>query len=141
MTRQAKALFDKYYPIEIDPDMPVEDKTPIMREWYSQVHEAMLKEEVTRDAIRQAVAQSQTINLRPGMQQLIEHCQMHDPPIPFFIMSAGLGDVIEEFLRQRVPFELAPTTLVASNRMIFDDGGKLVDFSEPLLHMFNKNRT
>lgn len=118
--------------------MSVQDKIPIMKEWYGLVHQAMLQEDITRDAIQKAVAHSDTIQLRPGMEQMIEHCQSHQPPIPFFIMSAGLGDVIEEFLRQRLPFDLSPSTTVASNRMTFDDRGKLISFSEPLLHMFNK---
>eukprot|EP00429_Kryptoperidinium_foliaceum_P096272 CAMPEP_0176243290 /NCGR_PEP_ID=MMETSP0121_2-20121125/30848_1 /TAXON_ID=160619 /ORGANISM="Kryptoperidinium foliaceum, Strain CCMP 1326" /LENGTH=138 /DNA_ID=CAMNT_0017582879 /DNA_START=12 /DNA_END=428 /DNA_ORIENTATION=- len=53
-------------------------------------------------------------------------------------MSAGLQNVIEEILRQRLPFELAPTTVVVSNSMCFDEGGSLVGFSEPVIHMFNK---
>merc|ERR1712187_817954 len=56
-------------------------------------------------------------------------------------MSAGLGDVIDEFLQQSLPFALTETTSVVSNRMQFDESGRLVDFSEPLLHMFNKNGT
>ena len=51
-------------------------------------------------------------------------------------MSAGLGDVIEEFLHQRLPFALADSTHVVSNRMVFDSTGRLADFSEPLLHMW-----
>ena len=136
---QAQEIFKKYYPIEIDPVMPIDKKIPLMREWYSTVHALMLDEGVTKDAIKEAVAKCDSIALRPGMQQLMLHCQTHKPPIPFFIMSAGLGNVIEEFLAQTLPFPMADTTAVVSNQMKFDDEGKLNGFSEPLLHMFNKN--
>ena len=53
--------------------------------------------------------------------------------------SSGLGNVIEEFLVQKLPFPLAPTTAVISNTMEFNADGQLESFSEPLLHMFNKN--
>ncbi|CAK0809579.1 unnamed protein product [Prorocentrum cordatum] len=134
----AKELFQKYYPIEIDAEMPIEEKIPIMSEWYGQVHELMTKEVVTRDAIRDAVASCSTIGFRDGITELVAACQGADPPIPLLVMSAGLGDVIEEFFRQRLPFPLSATTMVVSNRMTFGDDGQLVGFSEPLLHMFNK---
>ncbi|CAE8689414.1 unnamed protein product [Polarella glacialis] len=137
---KTKELFGKYYPIEIDASMSIPEKIPIMSEWYAQVHALMLKEFVTRENIASAVSSCPTICLREGMLELLR-CHKAEPAIPVLIMSAGLGDVIEEFLRQTLPFSLASTTLVVSNRMVFDEGegGRLVDFSEPLLHMFNKS--
>ena len=34
-------MFDKYYPIEIDQHMSVEDKIPLMIEWYDGAHELL----------------------------------------------------------------------------------------------------
>jgi len=93
---------------------------------------------ITRETIATAVADCSTIQLRDGVQEFLRQCQEAKPPIPVLIMSAGLGDVIEEFLRQRLPFPLAPTTVVVSNRLYFDSSGQLTAFSEPLMHMFNK---
>jgi len=136
--RRATELFDKYFPIEIDSNMSIPEKIPLMNEWYTSVHELVIKENVSRENIAAAVSSCETIVLRDGVVDLLRKCQEASPPIPVAIMSAGLGDVIEEFLRQRLPFPLAETTTVVSNKMIFDDDGKLVGFSEPLLHMFNK---
>jgi 5'-nucleotidase len=134
-----KKLLDKYYPIEIDTHMSIEEKMPFMLEWYQQVHTRMLTETVTPDKIREAVAACPSILLREGMDKLIKACQDSTPPIPFIIMSAGLGNVIEEFFRQRLPFELTSSTYIHSNRLNFGADGQLESFSEPLLHMFNKN--
>lgn len=49
-------------------------------------------------------------------------------------------DVLEEVLKQKCG-PLPPTTHVISNRMVFNDDGLLVGFSEPLIHMFNKHET
>ena len=32
--KKAKALYDYYYPKEVDPSIPHEDKTKLMTEWY-----------------------------------------------------------------------------------------------------------
>mmetsp|Transcript_50406 Transcript_50406/g.155913 ORF Transcript_50406/g.155913 Transcript_50406/m.155913 type:complete len:292 (+) Transcript_50406:136-1011(+) len=135
---KTKQLFEKYYPVEIDATMSIEEKIPIMNEWYSQVHSLMLRENVMRRDLHSAVAECTAIELRDGIADLILRCQKASPPIPVIVMSAGLGDVIEDFLQLRLPFELAPTTMVVSNRMSFDGDGRLSGFSEPLLHMFNK---
>jgi len=136
---KSQGLFQKYYPVEIDATIPLEEKIPIMTEWYTQVHNLMLHEDITHSKLQAAVAECRSIELRCRMQELLLHCQEASPPVPVVIMSAGLGDVIEIFLQQALPFELAPTTMVVSNRMNFDDDGRLEAFSEPLLHMFNKS--
>lgn len=136
---KTKVLFDKYFPIEIDPKMSVEEKIPLMTEWYTQVHSLMLKQGITRDQLKAVVAECRSIQLREGFADFLQSCQDAQPPVPVLIMSAGLGDVIEEFLNSALPFALASTTMVVSNRFHFDDGGNMVGFSEPLLHMFNKS--
>ena len=68
--------------------------------------------------------------------------------VPALLFSAGLADVLEQIMVHlydaRFP---APTMHVASNRMVFEadstgaadpQDARLVSFSEPLLHMFNK---
>ena len=36
-------MFEKFYPIEIDPHLTVEEKLPHMLEWYDEGHELMLQ--------------------------------------------------------------------------------------------------
>ena len=66
--------------------------------------------------------------------------------IPFLIFSAGLADVIQEVLTQvqgtgDAPVkQTRPGQRIVSNRMLWS-GGILTGFSEPLIHMFNKNQS
>lgn len=39
--QRCKDLFEKYYPIEIDPHMSVEEKIPFMIQWYDGAHKLM----------------------------------------------------------------------------------------------------
>merc|ERR1712032_587212 len=125
MGAKTKEHFDHYFPIEIDSKMSIEEKIPIMNEWYSKVHTCMIGEGITRSNLRACVAKCDTIRLRDGVADFIKRCQEAEPPIPVLIMSAGLGDIIEEFLRLALPFPLAPSTQVVSNRLKFDDAGVL----------------
>lgn len=36
-------MFDKYYPIEIDPHIPVNEKIPLMIEWYDGAHDLLMR--------------------------------------------------------------------------------------------------
>jgi hypothetical protein len=42
-TTKTHQLFEKYYPIEINPDVPKEEKTKKMEEWWEQSHTLMLE--------------------------------------------------------------------------------------------------
>lgn len=131
-------LFQRYYPIEIDPVLPIEEKLPHMHAWYMEMHGIYVEEGITRQQLERCVAACDQIELREGVDCFLRYCQDSCPPIPVVIMSAGLGDVIEIYLRQRLPFELKSTTTIVSNRMTFSEEGMLNGFSEPLLHMYNK---
>ncbi|KFK36772.1 hypothetical protein AALP_AA4G168500, partial [Arabis alpina] len=54
------------------------------------------------------------------------------------IFSAGLADVIEEVLRQKLRRTFKNVKIV-SNRMVFDDVGRLNSFKGKLIHVLNKN--
>ena len=40
---ETRNLFEKYYPIEIDPHLSVEEKLPHMIQWYDKAHDLMLQ--------------------------------------------------------------------------------------------------
>ncbi|XP_019064780.1 7-methylguanosine phosphate-specific 5'-nucleotidase isoform X2 [Fukomys damarensis] len=62
---------------------------------------------------------------------------LHRHGVPLFIFSAGVGDILEEVIRQRGV--LHPNIHIVSNYMDFGDDGLLQGFKAPLIHIFNKN--
>jgi len=137
---ETKKLFDHYFPIETDPTIPRAEKIPIMEEWYGKAHKLLLKEPFT-PALLRSTASDSAIALRPGCDALLVGC--HERGTPVVVMSAGLGNVIEAVMSQR----LSPTTAskvcpdlpIVSNWLRFDAKNHLCGFSEPLMHMFNKD--
>ncbi|XP_033025505.1 7-methylguanosine phosphate-specific 5'-nucleotidase isoform X2 [Lacerta agilis] len=134
--KKLKDLLHHYYPIEIDPYRTMEDKLPLMIEWWTKAHDLLAQQKIKKIDIAQVVKESDVM-LRDGFNILFD--QLYQNKVPLFIFSAGVGDVLEEIIRQAGAFY--PNVKVVSNYMDFDDSGVLRGFKEPLIHTYNKNNT
>ncbi|GFN83763.1 RNA-directed DNA polymerase from mobile element jockey-like [Plakobranchus ocellatus] len=129
-------LKDIYMPIEFDPSLTIEEKTPKMIEWYSKNHELLNSCHLTRQLLTTMVTESKA-RLRDGCKDFFD--QLHSLDIPLLIFSAGMGDIIHETIQQQATFYPKNMKLVA-NFMKFDEMGKMIGFAnEELIHTFNKN--
>ena len=140
--KNTKQLFAKYFPIELDPVMPITEKIPLMQDWYRQAHELLLKEPLT-PALLDATAASSKAALRPGFDEFYARCLGHGAPL--VVCSAGLGNVVKALLQHRLESPAAVSSIgslpIVSNWLTFDGKDHVNGFSQPLLHMFNKNGT
>ncbi|XP_058037460.1 7-methylguanosine phosphate-specific 5'-nucleotidase isoform X3 [Ahaetulla prasina] len=134
--KKLKDLLHHYYPIEIDPYRTMEDKLPLMIEWWTKAHNLLSQEKILKNDIAQIVKESD-VKLRDGFNIFFD--QLHENKVPLFIFSAGVGDVLEEIIYQAGVFH--PNINVVSNYMDFDDNGILQGFKDPLIHIYNKNNT
>ncbi|VVA38454.1 PREDICTED: cytosolic [Prunus dulcis] len=133
--KKRQELYEHYHPLEFSPTIPIEEKTKLMEEWWTKTHGLLIEGGLTYDGIRQSVADS-TIAFREGVVELFEFLEERD--IPILIFSAGLADIIEEVLRQKI-HRLFKNVKIVSNRMIFDNNGHLVSFQGKTIHSLNKN--
>uniref|UniRef100_A0A8C4TFT2 5'-nucleotidase n=1 Tax=Erpetoichthys calabaricus TaxID=27687 RepID=A0A8C4TFT2_ERPCA len=133
---QLKDLLNTYYPIEIDPALTVEEKLPFMVEWGTKAHNFLVAEKIQKSQITQVVKES-NVMLREGFDVFFR--QLHKNGIPLFIFSAGIGDILEEIIRQADVFYFNIT--VVSNYMDFDGNvsGLLQGFKGNLVHPYNKH--
>ncbi|KAI9999468.1 hypothetical protein NQD34_018511 [Periophthalmus magnuspinnatus] len=127
-------LKNQYYPIEIDPQLTMEEKYPFMVEWYFKSHTLLVEQRLQKDKLPEAVRDSDAA-LRDGYEQFFDRLHQHN--VPVFIFSAGLGDVLEEILRQSGVY--LPNVKVVSNFMDFDDNGVIRGFKGELIHVYNKH--
>lgn len=99
MKAAAWDLFREYHPIEVDPTMSKEEKTPFMLEWYEKSHEVMIHAEpkMTKSAIQQMVTESNCF-LRDAVPEFVEKLQTHQ--IPLLILSGGIGDLVDGLMRR-----------------------------------------
>ncbi|ONI21573.1 hypothetical protein PRUPE_2G073700 [Prunus persica] len=133
--KKRQELYEHYHPLEFSPTIPIEEKTKLMEEWWTKTHGLLIEGGLTYDGIRQSVADS-TIAFREGVVELFEFLEERD--IPILIFSAGLADIIEEVLRQKI-HRLFKNVKIVSNRMVFDNNGHLVSFQGKTIHSLNKN--
>ncbi|XP_068231661.1 cytosolic 5'-nucleotidase 3 isoform X2 [Palaemon carinicauda] len=131
---EANALLSKYYPIEIDPHMTEEEKIPYMKEWYGKIHNLIVKCKVSQGSLAEMVATSNAM-LREGTEDLCK--KLHTVNVPVLVFSAGMGDILEQVLRQFNVY--TENVKVVSNFFQYDEEGIMIGFKGDLIHMFNKN--
>ncbi|XP_054999642.1 cytosolic 5'-nucleotidase 3A isoform X2 [Sorex araneus] len=127
-------LKEKYYAIEIDPHLTIEQKCPYIVEWYTKSHSLLVEQAIPKDKLREIVAESD-IMLKEGYETFFDKLHQHN--VPMFIFSAGIGDVLEEVIQQAGVYH--SNVKVVSNFMDFDDTGVLKGFKGELIHVFNKH--
>ncbi|WAR10473.1 5NT3A-like protein [Mya arenaria] len=81
---QAYKIRDKYFPIETDPNLTIEEKTPYMVEWWTKAHALLEKYPLSKEMLHSMVAKSTA--------------KLSD--IPLLVFSAGVGDIIREVIAQ-----------------------------------------
>uniref|UniRef100_A0A8C2QP12 5'-nucleotidase n=1 Tax=Cricetulus griseus TaxID=10029 RepID=A0A8C2QP12_CRIGR len=132
--KELTALFHHYYPIEIDPHQTIKEKLPHMVQWWSKAHNLLCQQRIQKFQIAQVVGES-TAMLREGYKMFFD--TLYQNNIPLFIFSAGIGDILEEIIRQMKVFH--PNIHIVSNYMDFSEDGFLQGFKGQLIHTYNKN--
>ncbi|KAI9485684.1 MAG: pyrimidine 5'-nucleotidase [Benjaminiella poitrasii] len=132
--KETDRLYNTYYPIEIDRTMSYEEKVPFMMKWWQEAHESIVKQKLSKHDL-QAMAEQVNIEFRAGLDRVLANCR--DSQVPFLVFSAGIGNIIEELLKQANL--LYDNMHIVSNMMMFDNDGICIDFKEPLIHVFNKS--
>ncbi|CAI7839265.1 unnamed protein product [Closterium sp. NIES-53] len=135
LEERGRRLTAKYLPMETDPHLPYEEKFRCMVEWWTAAHELLLESGITRADVTQSVAAANTA-FRDGFCDMLALLEAQG--VPLLIFSAGLADVIEELLHQQLPRSFSNVRVV-SNRMQFDESGRLIAFPGRIIHVLNKN--
>ena len=135
---KVKALFDRYYPIEMDHSIPPHAKLQHMIDWWEAAHALLISHRFHSAFIHSAVAEARQrgrLQLREGAGEVVRYAV--GAGVPVLVFSAGLGDCIDEFLKQEGLASRGVDTV--SNWMRFDEEGVLVGFEADLIHSLNKD--
>lgn len=123
-----------YLPIEYDPNLSLEVKNEKMDEWWKLHLSALIKYGLTKEIIDKGILHTK---ITPR-ERLSELCSFtNEKKIPFLILSAGLGDVIQEFFKLKNM--LYSNMHIVSNFFIFNADGKPTGFQDDVVHSCNKS--
>lgn len=129
---------DRYYeiyrPIELDNTMNIEEKEKYIIEWYDKCMDLYYKYNLTKEKIEKCIKNSK-IELRKGAKDFL--IKLSDNNIPVIILSAGIGNVIEQFLKEQKCY--FNNMQIISNFIKFDKNGKMIKFQDNMTHSLNKD--
>lgn len=131
---QSKQLFAKYHPIERDASISRQEVSVAMEEWWSAHWSLMVKSGMNAGVIDDIVSK-RLIHAREHLREFVDVLEARR--VPLLILSAGLGNVIEGFLRAEGL--IRENVKVLSNFFTFDSNGLANGFTHPLIHSFNKS--
>jgi HAD superfamily hydrolase (TIGR01544 family) len=142
--RLNKELFGKYSSFENDISMDFETRDKLMQQWFKENLDLVLEENLSKEDFQSMILESErNFYYRYGILELFE--LIHTYHIPFFIISGGIFEIIEESLKIILPFynELKQKNLIhiVANRFEYDSEGKVCGYKEPFVYTFNKGET
>jgi len=137
-TEKANALYGKYHPIEIDPQVPLAEKKKLMLEWWKTHFDLLIECGLNKLDLEKIVA-SDKVKFRDGTKEFIEALKKENIPL-VIISSSGLGgDTIKMYLKNAGMF--SENIHIISNSFKWDENGLAVGVEQPIIHVLNKDET
>jgi len=137
-SKKAYDLFDKYHPIEVDPNIDLEEKKKQMQIWWEKHLDLLVETWLKKQDIEKAV-DLWKVEFRVGIKEFVKKLQENN--IPLVIISANWlwAESIEYFFKRN---NLSLDNIfIISNSFIYDENRYAVDYKKPVIHTFNKDET
>lgn len=130
-----KHLMEYYLPIEKDIKIPLKEKEKLMEQWYIKHLNILIKNKIRKEDIEKVICDKKSMNLRKGAQSFFKYT--YNQKIPVIIISAGIANVIESFLKANNC--LYDNIFIISNTIEFKNG-IIKGFKNKIIHSLNKNK-
>lgn len=130
--RDIEKLNGKYKPIESNYEMEHEIKKQHMTDWYGKSMNLLYNYQLTYTKLQKAL-QKEKLKLREGAKEFLKN--LHQQDVPVIIISAGIGNTIEEFLKKQECYY--DNIYIISNFLIFKED-KMEKFKGKIIHSMNK---
>ena len=136
-----QALFEHYHPMWRGQDMDSDKKAELMQEWAKGNFALLAEHGMTREGIKEIVERD-LVHPREGVKEFF--ARLSEAGVPSLVFSAGLADVIEEYLVAEGIMQPQDDggyngVHIVGNYCRFDDDGRVLGHEEPLIHSCNKN--
>ena len=130
--KECLELNSKYIEAEKDYKINEKIKNTLMEEWAEKSIELLTRYQISQEIVDKVVY-TEKMKLRPGLKDFF--LLMKKNKIPVIIISAGIGNVIEAFLRKEgILFD---NITVIGN--FFDFSKRVINIKDKMIHTSNKN--
>lgn len=130
--KEWEKLNASYAPIEFDYTIDNKTKEKYMIEWYEKSMDLLYQYQLTYSNLQKTL-QKETLKFRKGAKEFLQ--SLYQQNIPVIMVSAGIGNVIEEFLKK---YECYYNNIyIISNFIQFKDN-KMQKFATSIIHSMNK---
>lgn len=130
---ERQKLYEKYRPIEIDETLDFDTKNKLMIEWWNKHINLLIKYELKEETIIEATKDIKVMKFRDGAIDMLG--DLYKNNIPVIIMSAGIGNFIEQFLLNNNCY--FSNIYIISNFIKFENG-VAVGIDGDIIHSLNK---
>lgn len=132
--KRRQEYYDYYRPIEIDETLDYDTKNKLMTEWWTKHINLFIEFKLKKSVIDNAARDLDVMEFREGAKEFLE--SLYKRNIPVIIISAGIGNFIEQFLiRNNCNFD---NIYIVSNFLKFENG-IACGICENIIHSLNKN--
>ena len=133
-SEERKKIFSYYHPIELNEKLAYEEKNRLMIEWWTKHINLFIKYKFEEKIIKEVSKDLSVMSLRDGAKEFLKN--MKDRNIPVVILSAGIGNFIEQFLiNNNCNYD---NIYIISNFIKFENR-VAVGIYEDIIHSLNKN--
>ena len=132
-TKKRTDLYNYYRPIEIDSSISDEKKSEAMSQWWKAHINLFFEYGLKEEAITKGIEKG-GLKYRTGAKEFLS--KMKELEVPVIIISAGIGNIIEEFLKFENDY--FDNIHIVSNYINFENG-YIKNFKGDIIHALNKN--
>lgn len=137
-SKKAYELYDYYNPIEINPNIPLEEKKVEMTTWWNKHLDLLVASKLHKNDIEEIIS-SWVVEFRAWIKKFLKFLSENN--IPLIIISANwLGtDSIKMFFERE--WVLTPNVKIISNEFNWDKNWNASGYDKRVIHVFNKDET
>jgi len=133
---KANELYEKYYVIEHNLNIPLEKKRKEMVNWWTKHSQLLIDSGLNLKVLKEVVKKNNP-HFRESIFNFLDILKKNK--IPLVILSASRRIMIKMFLEKYN--YMNKNIHIISNNFEFDESGKATGFTKPIIHSFNKHET
>lgn len=137
-SKKAYELFNYYNPIEINPNISLEEKKKEMTSWWNKHLDLLVKSKLHKKDIEKII-DSWVVEFRDWVKEFLEFLSKNN--IPLIVISANWlwTDSIKMYFEKQKA--LTNNVKIISNEFVWDNNWNAVWYDNRVIHVFNKDET